>query len=96
MEDKDYWEILAELQLYSQECRRERYAIIFIWKLAQQLVSGYNLEFVQNPRRGRLAVVHPMVTGAPATVKKAREASLQVKGSKMFNLLPLELRGKDG
>ena len=82
--------------MYSQECRRERYSIIFLWKLAHQLVSGYKIEFVQNPRRGRLAVIHPIVASAPASVKKAREGSLQVKGSKMFNLIPLELRGMTG
>ena len=59
-------------------------------------MSGYNVEFVQNPRRGRLAVVHPSVASAPAIVKKAREGSLQVKGSKLFNLIPLELRGMTG
>ena len=82
--------------MYSQERRRERYSIIFLWKISQQLVSGYNVEFVQNPRRGRLAVVQPSVASAPASVKKAREGSLQVKGSKLFNLIPLELRGMTG
>ena len=96
MEDKDYWERLDELHMYSQERRRERYSIIFLWKLAQQLVSGYTVEFVQNPRRGRLAVVHPIVASAPASVKRAREGSLQVKGSRLFNLIPVELRAMTG
>ena len=61
MGDKDYWERLAELHMYSQERRRERYSIIFLWKVAQHLVSGYKIEFVQNPRRDRLAVVQPIV-----------------------------------
>ena len=61
MGDKDYWERLAELRMYSQEHRRERYSIIFLWKLALQLVSCYTVDFVQNPRRGRLAVVHPIL-----------------------------------
>ena len=60
------------------------------------LLSGYTVDFVQNPRRGRLAVVHPIVASAPATVKKAREGSLKVKGSNLFNLIPLELRGMSG
>ena len=30
MKDKDYWERLSELKLYSQERRRERYCVIFI------------------------------------------------------------------
>jgi len=41
----DYWNKLAKLKLYSQERRRERYQIIFIWKISQGLVSGYSLDF---------------------------------------------------
>ena len=93
----DYWERLAAMLIYSQERRRERYAIIFLWKISQQLVQGYKVDFVQNPRRGRLAVVHPSAPhGAPAAVKKARDASLQVKGSRLFNIIPSELRGMSG
>ena len=36
----NYWEKLNYLRLYSQERRRERYQIIFIWKISQGLVSG--------------------------------------------------------
>ena len=42
----DYWERLDSLSLYSQERRRERYHIIFLWKVAQGLVQGYNSTFV--------------------------------------------------
>ena len=38
MDGLDYWERLAALQMYSQERRRERYRIIFLWKVAQGLV----------------------------------------------------------
>jgi hypothetical protein len=40
-----YWEKLSELRLYSQERRRERYQVIFLWKISQGMVSGYNVEF---------------------------------------------------
>ena len=35
MDGLDYWERLHSLHLYSQERRRERYQIIFLWKVAQ-------------------------------------------------------------
>ena len=61
------------------------------------MVKGYELDFTENPRRGRLAVVHPSAPrDAPAAVRNARESSLQVKGSMLFNLIPLELRGMSG
>ena len=97
MENMDYWERLSSMKIYSQERRRERYSIIFVWKISQGLVKGYEVNFTQNPRRGRLAVVRPSAPhDAPAAVRNAREASLQVKGSRLFNLIPLELRGMSG
>ena len=57
MEGMDYWERLDALNMYSQERRRERYAIIFIWKLAMGLVKGYtSIEFKHNHRRRWSAV----------------------------------------
>ena len=55
------------------------------------------MNFVNNERRGMLAVVHPQSNSScPAVIKNVREASLQVKGSKLFNLIPKELRELSG
>ena len=96
MQDLDYWDRLKQLDMYSQERRRERYQLIFIWKLSQGLVSGYSLPFQTSERRGTLALVPPFAINSPSAVKKAREASLQVKGARLFNLMPLNLRNMTG
>mgnify|MGYP007114498258 CR=1 FL=1 len=57
---------------------------------------GYTMEFVDNPRRGRLADVHQLHSQLPPAVRKAREASLPVKGAKLFNMIPKELRDMTG
>ena len=92
MKNKDYWERLTELRLYSQERRRERYAAIFIWKCAVGLVDGYILTFTTSPRRGRLCVVRQVNKTAPTRVKRVSEASLAVRGARIFNLLPRDVR----
>ena len=92
MDGKDYWERLASLSLYSQERRRERYQIIFLWKVAQGLVQGYKSSFYPSDRRGRLMVLAPLSNQAPTSVKNARESSLQVRGAKLFNAVPREIR----
>ena len=92
MEGLDYWERLKSLHLYSQERRRERYRIIFLWKVAQGLVQGYKAIFITSPRRGRLMQVSPMCNRAATSVKNARESSLQVKGAQLFNTIPRALR----
>ena len=92
MKDLDYWERLTYLNLYSQERRRERYSIIFVWKISVGLTKGYNIPFDVNPRRGKFARVKHIVNQSPMSVKKAQEASLSVRGAKLFNLLPQPLR----
>ena len=96
LEGLDYWERLTELTMYSQERRRERYQIIYIWKVSQLLVKGYSLPFYNSPRRGRLVGLPPIANGCPAAVKQALEASLRVKGARLFNLLPKDLRDLEG
>ena len=93
LRDLNYRQRLRELKMYSQERRRDRYAVIFIWKIAMGLVDGYPLEFTPaTNRRGRECNVKPLNKNAPCSVKKARENSLAVKGAKMFNLLPSDIR----
>ena len=90
--DLDYWERLTALRMYSQERRRERYRIIFIWKVLQGYVQGYNIPSKESPRCGRLVEVAQYHRDAPAAVKQAREASISVHGAKLFNLLPRNIR----
>ena len=93
MNGLNYRQRLQELKLYSQERRRDRYAVIFIWKIAMGLVDGYPLEFTPvTDRRGREGRGKNVPKNAPSSVRKARENSLAVKGAKMFNLLPSEIR----
>ena len=88
----NYWEKLSELHLYSQERRRERYQVIFIWKISQGMVSGYSMDFSYMGRRRRYAVPKQVVRAAPSLVRNARERSLGVRGANLFNLLPEQLR----
>ena len=48
--DFDDWHRLKALNPYSQERRRERCLIIFVWKLAMGLVLGYRKKFRTNPQ----------------------------------------------
>ena len=89
----NYWEKLKSLNLYSQQRRRERYQLIFLWKISQGLVSGYDVNFTSSgTRRGRTIIPNEVVQSAPALVRNARENSLGVRGARMFNLLPDNIR----
>ena len=57
------------------------------------LVDGYSLKFKnEGTRRGRECEVAEVVRNSPLEVRKARENSLSVKGAKLFNLLPSDIR----
>ena len=90
--DMNYRERLQALRLYSQERRRERYAIIFIWKIAMGLVDGYELPINYHIRHGRLCQVKVIPHTTSSQVRKAVEASLAVKGARLFNMIPAEIR----
>ena len=92
MEGLDYVERLRTLKMYSQERRRERYKIIFIWKVGMGMVKGYTLPFIHNPRTGWHVTPAMVPAGAPAAVRNARRASLAHQGARLFNSLPQGLR----
>ena len=90
-----YWEKLQSLRVYSQERRRERYQICFLWKLSQGLIEGYSIKWQWNDRRGRFVIPNSIPQSAPAKVRQARERSLGVHGARLFNLLPATLRNEN-
>ena len=55
-------------------------------------VQGYSLTSANHPRHGRTIQVSKYHPSAPASVRRAREASLSVKGAQLFNLLPRDIR----
>ena len=79
--DMNYWEQLKKFQAYSQERRRERYMLIFLWKISQGMVKGYTIRFTDtHGRLGRTALPNNVVMSSSSLVKKARESSVGVKG----------------
>ena len=99
-----YWEQLKHLSMYSQERRRERYIIIYIWRMLEGHVpnipgadgDGNRIRAKWHPRRGRECIVPSVATSAPSKVKKLLHASLAVRGQNLFNTLPAEVRNVTG
>ena len=50
------------------------------------------MDTVSNLKRGRECEVADIVASSPLAVRKARDNTLSVKGAKMFNLLPADIR----
>ncbi|WP_347046854.1 hypothetical protein, partial [Escherichia coli] len=91
MKQLSYWERLKELRLYSLERRRERYAVIYVWKILEGLVPNFGIASYTNPRTGR----HCTVPTVPTIQSKAGYIycnSLGFKGPQLFNSLLKDLR----
>ena len=100
MRDLDYWQRLERLKLYSLERRRERYLIIYVWKVLQDMAPNFEgrdcICTEENARRGRLCVLPSRRREAMQRHQTLHEGSVPVLGSKLFNCLPKEARELDG
>ena len=96
MYGKNYWEQLTDLKLYSLERRRERYIAIYVWKIlegiAPNLGSDSNIVPNLSPRRGRSCNVPHIPSQAPTRIQTLRNESFAVKGPRIFNSLPKDVR----
>ena len=95
-----YRQRLRKLKLYSLERRRDRYSVIYVWKILQGLAPNMlgedQLRNVNNPRLGRLCALPPLKSRSPRSIQTLKESSFCVRGPKLFNELPPNLRNFDG
>ena len=86
-----YQERLSNLKIYSLQRRRERYIIIYVWKILENLVPNLvkPLQFYLSDRRGRLCSVSHVRLGHTGSLAYS---SFRWKGIRMFNSLPMHIR----
>jgi hypothetical protein len=95
-----YWEQLKTAKMYSVERRRERYLIIYVWKVLEGLVPNISdqesrkIDEHHHKRFGRMCRIPKVPTNAPAYIKAARYASLGYRGPCLFNSIPAEIRNR--
>ena len=88
-----YKERLSNLKIYSIQRRRERerYIIIYVWKILENLVPNLvkPLLFYVSDRRGCLCSISHVRLGHTETLAYS---SFRWKGIQMFNSLPMHIR----
>ena len=97
MEELNYWERLRHLGLYSLQRRRERYVILYTWKILTGMAPNFEsetfrIETHHNERRGRLCKIPSLRNRSAVRFQSLREGSLSVAGPRLFNVLPKDLR----
>jgi hypothetical protein len=96
----DYWQQLKALSLYSLERRRDRYIIIYVWRILEGQAPNFadpdmgGIKANWNNRRGRSCRVPPVSNQVPPVIRKLRHSSFAIRGPRLFNILPAVLRNK--
>ena len=95
-EKLDYWETLKKLRVYSPQRRRERYRILYVWKILEGLVPNVNSEIASynHIRHGRKCEIKRII--GKNKICTILEQSFSIQGLNLFNLLPKHLRDLKG
>ena len=104
MNNLDYWERLMSLKLYSLQRRRERYDILYVWKILEKIVpnlsplSNRQVQLIDDisGRKGRLCKVPIPDKKAALSTKTLINNSFIVRATKLFNVLPKSIRDVSG
>jgi len=99
MNHLSYWEQLKHLRMYSLERRRERYRIIYVWRVLEGQVPNIGNNRIiskDHERRGRECFPPNVIPGANKHVQSLIYASLPVHGQNLFNCIPKSLRNIKG
>ena len=95
LKEMNYHQRLKFLKLYSLERRRERYDLIYAYKILKQMVPNIGLQFKWSTRRGRTLIPPPVCKNSTTSAKSMRYNSFRSRVTKIFNSLPMKLRNTD-
>ena len=92
LSELSYYERLKKLNLFSLQRRRERFIIIQMFKIINNLTPNYlDFNFFTNERRGLKVKVPPMNCKASQRARSLYDASFGVVGPRLWNTLPKHL-----
>ena len=92
MKGLNYWERLVSLRLYSVQRRRERYIIMYVFKILHGIVPNCGISFHENPRTGIRAIVPKLKPGLSSHLKNLKCNSFNHVAPMLYNILPVDMR----
>ena len=96
-ENMNYWERLKYLRITSLERRRDRYDIVYMWKMLEGLVPTIPTLCVrENIRLGRYVVIPSIPTKIREKWRSVKFQSFCCRAGRSFNSMPKELRNLTG
>ena len=92
MDNYDYWTRLKKLGITSLQRRREKFTIILVWKIKNNLIpNDINLEFSINTRNSQIRAVVKPLPRSRGKLLSSYENSFAIRAAKLFNKLPSKL-----
>ena len=91
MHTYSYADRLSMLKLYSLQRRRDRYTIIYVWKILESIVPNLNIPITcySSITRGRLSATSHVGIGHLGTLVYH---SFRFRGIRLFNAMPKHIR----
>ena len=88
----NYWERLKILNLYSLQRRRERYSIILVWKILNNLIPNcINISFNESARRGT-SCIRPLGNSKYSSINTMIFNSFSSVAPALFNAVPAHIK----
>lgn len=89
-----YTNALCHFHLYSLQRRRERYCIIYVWKILENLVPNLSVHIIvkSSNRKWRSCYIESKTSKAPKAIQSLKFTSFRTNGSPLFNQMPEEIR----
>jgi hypothetical protein len=93
MENMNYWERLSHLKLMSLQRRRERYTILMMWKILNKVAPNCcGIEFAETSRHGTRAIIPSLSRSSSLSNQTLYDSSFAVRGPKLWNTVPENIR----
>ena len=92
MEDYNYYQRLKTLNIYSTERRRDRYTLMYIFKIIFGRVPNPGLSYKWTLRRGKVLTTPPVMKSSGSRGATLLHNSFTRRAPRLFNSLPQTLR----
>ncbi|KAL5270062.1 hypothetical protein ACHWQZ_G003521 [Mnemiopsis leidyi] len=95
LKERNYWERLTELKLFTLQRRRKRYSIIQVWKIKNGLApNSVGMKFYESARLGIRAKIPRFNYKAQVSISTAYDDSFGLKGARLWNILPMNVNSQ--
>ena len=95
-ENMNYWERLTHMKMTSLQRRRERYTILMMWKILNNVVPNCcDIKFTETSRHGTRAIIPSLSRSSSSSKQSLYDSSFAVRGPRLWNIVPKDVKTAD-